>query len=101
MQPKAEEASRELPRLAHLNMLDESGDEAAFVRHEKARCAPHGEPKVDDNAPMVWPDNISPNKTRNGVETTEENLKVVPSVFLQSTVLHVGACHPVRPRPRT
>ncbi len=99
MQPKAEEASRELPRLAHLNMLDESGSEAAFVRSEKARCTSHGEPKVDDNAPMVWPDKILPVKTRNGVENTEE--KVVPSVFLQSKVLHVGPCHPVRPRPRT
>jgi hypothetical protein len=66
-------------------MLDESGSEAAFVRNEKARCTSHGK--------------ISPVKTRNGVETTEE--KVVPSVFLQSKVLHVGACHPVRPRPRT
>jgi hypothetical protein len=79
-------------------MLEESGDEAAFVRNEKARCTPHGEPKVDDNAPVVWPDKISRVKTRNGVETTEENLKVVPS---QSTVLHVGTCHSVRPRPRT
>ena len=99
LQPKAEEASCELPRLAQLNMLDESGDEAAFVRKEQARCTSHGEPNVDDNAPMVWPDKISSFKTTNGVETTEE--KVVPSISLQLTVLHVGTCHSIRPRPRT
>ena len=107
MQPKAKEASRDAEMLeddepSRLARLDESGDEAAFVRKEKARCTSHGKAKVDDNAPMVLPgkpDNISPVKTRNGVETMEE--KVVPSSSLQSTVLHVGSCHSVRPRPRT
>jgi hypothetical protein len=38
LQPKAEEASHELPRLAQLDILDESGDEAAFVGKEHERC---------------------------------------------------------------